>query len=613
MYKNIVMALILTLFVFVSGNAYSQTSFAILPMEVRTGIQQEIAEETLAGLNNVLIGSNRYTMIDRIRVKDVLNEQVFQYSGLTDKNNVVKLGHLLNVEKFIYTTLYKKANDQLVLRCRVIDVTTGQIELNNEKSFHNNSPENVGRYSAGAIIAKYPLLGKIEGSVKGDSIVNLGKKHGIKNGDRLFVARKNVIMADDGKSLFSELVRVGILEVLSVNDEWSKVKISRLANGMTSLKKDDVVSPDPIPSNAPVVSNTPLVRNVKKGEAILEDDMQKHQYLFVMNNDGDSYQQGKFNLVTLPKSNYRACGFYPPPFDKLQNFILEGEIEFKDVQAINSYLKIYFRSEIEKSKQYKGYVLYLNGNSQYTISIDGNENNNYIIPVASTPHLNKGTARNRFKIIANDSKFDIYINDKYLMSFEDELYTQGMIGLLAQPGISVNISNISIWKIEKESADVPSVTSSPSAVGGAWLPKSDVKMHNLKKQVLKNITELVEKHNYFPPDLINTYADSFIKLLNENNGRTLLIAHDGLRWSKFTFILDSNENVSNISVTQYAKNFGELFEKNKIDKSEWVKLIGQFNTLGYATTVADGKFKYSYDFEKGHFLTSITKSYPRKE
>ena len=86
-------------------------------------------------------------------------------------------------------------------------------------------------------------------------------------------------------------------------------------------------------------------------------------------------------------------------------------------------------------------------------------------------------------------------------------------------------------------------------------------MQNLKKQVLKNIAELVEKYNYFPP-LINTYADSFIKLLNENNGRTLLIAHDGLRWSKFTFILDGNENVSTINVTQYAINFGEIFEKN---------------------------------------------------
>jgi hypothetical protein len=453
MYKNIVMVLILALFVFVSGNAYSQTSFAVLPMEVRKGVRMEIAEETLTGLNNVLIESNKYTIVDRIRVKDILSEQTFQYSGLTDKNNVVKLGQLLNVEKFIYTTLYKDSNDQLVLVCRVIDIATGQIELNKEMSFQNNSPKTMGRYSAGAIVAKYPLLGKIEGSVRGDSIVNLGKKQGIKNGDRLFVARKIAIKGDDGKSLFSELVRVGIIEVLSVNsvnDVWSKAKIIRLADGMTSVKKDDLVSPEPIPSNGPLVSNTPLVKNVKKGEAILEDDMQKHQYLSVMYNEDDSYKHGKLNIASPLKSSYPAFCFYPPPFNQLQNFILEGKIEFNKVENRNSYFKIYFRSNTEPSKQFKGYVLYLNADAQYAVSLDGNEYNNYFISYTSTPHLNRGTSENKFKIIAYGSKFDIYINDKYLISFEDELYTQGTIGLLAKQGTSASISNISIWKIEKE-------------------------------------------------------------------------------------------------------------------------------------------------------------------
>ncbi len=451
MYKNIVIVLILASFVFVSGNAYSETSFAVLPMEVMASLRPEIAEETLAGLNQVLIESNRYTIVDRIRVKDILREQTFQYSGLTDINHVIKLGHLLNVEKFIYTTLYKQSDNQPVLRCRVIDVTTGQIELNKEMPFQNSSPKNVGRFSAGAIMAQYPLLGKIEGSVKGDAIVNLGKKQGVKNGDRLFVARKNVIMGDDGRSLFSELVRVGTLEVLSVNDAWSKAKISKLTDGMASVKKDDLVSPEPIPNNGPLVSNTPLVKNVKRREAILEDDMQKHQYLSVMYNEGDSYKRGKLHMVSPLRSSAPAYCFYPPPFNQLQNFILEGEVEFNKVEGgRNSILKIYFRSNPEQSKQFKGYVLYLNADAQYAVSIDGNEYSNFFIPFTSTPHLNRGTSENRFKIIAYGSRFDIYINDKYLISFEDELYTQGTIGLLAKQGVSVTVSNISIWKIEKE-------------------------------------------------------------------------------------------------------------------------------------------------------------------
>ena len=130
-------------------------------------------------------------------------------------------------------------------------------------------------------------------------------------------------------------------------------------------------------------------------------------------------------------------------------------------------------------------MLYLNADAQYAVSVDGNEYNNFLIPYTSTQLLKRGMSENKFKIIAFGSKFDIYVNDKYLISFEDELYTQGTLGLLAKQGASVTVSNISIWKIEKDAADVPSVSSSASAIGGAWLPKSDVRMQNLKKQVLK--------------------------------------------------------------------------------------------------------------------------------
>jgi hypothetical protein len=95
-------------------------------------------------------------------------------------------------------------------------------------------------------------------------------------------------------------------------------------------------------------------------------------------------------------------------------------------------------------------VLYLNAMGQYAVSVDGNEYNNYLIPFTSTPYLNRGTAENRFKVVAYGSKFDIYINGKYLISFEDELYTQVTIGLLAKQGASATVSNIYIWKIEKK-------------------------------------------------------------------------------------------------------------------------------------------------------------------
>lgn len=146
----------------------------------------------------------------------------------------------------------------------------------------------------------------------------------------------------------------------------------------------------------------------------------------------------------------------------------------------------------------------------------------------------------------------------------------------------------------------------------AWLPKSDVKLQNLKKAVTNIVTQIAARDNYFPASLINAYSDALINALNQNNGQALIIAHDGRKWSKYSVFLNNDEKIEKITTTQYKKDFGEVFEKNKIDKGEWASLIHQFNTLGYAAT-ADGQFKYSYDYGKSSFLiTKKTAAVQRK-
>lgn len=141
-----------------------------------------------------------------------------------------------------------------------------------------------------------------------------------------------------------------------------------------------------------------------------------------------------------------------------------------------------------------------------------------------------------------------------------------------------------------------------------WLPKSDVKRQNLEKIVLKKVTELAGKDNYFPSSLIMKYVDGVMNSLNKNNGNALIIAHDGRRFTKLTFILN-NENIR-LNTTTYSKDFFAMFKEDEIDQSDWPKLIYQFNTLGYATAVGDGKIKYSYDFEKSTFLINRKRTVP---
>jgi len=147
-----------------------------------------------------------------------------------------------------------------------------------------------------------------------------------------------------------------------------------------------------------------------------------------------------------------------------------------------------------------------------------------------------------------------------------------------------------------------------AGTANCWPIKSDEKLQKANKMVTKQVMDLAVKDNYFDPSFVNKYVDGLIHSINQNNGQGAIIAHDASRWCKIIFTLDNDENISKVEVIRYQKNFGETFKQYKIDQSEWIDLIRQFNTLGYAiTTILDGSLiKYSYDFEKNSFMKTVT-------
>jgi hypothetical protein len=140
-----------------------------------------------------------------------------------------------------------------------------------------------------------------------------------------------------------------------------------------------------------------------------------------------------------------------------------------------------------------------------------------------------------------------------------------------------------------------------------WLPQSDEQVQSLKKIVSKHVAELAEKNDYFPSSFTEEYTDAVLNSLNKNNGKAAIIAHDGLRWTKFKFILSNNEKIRKLTVTKYAKDFGEVFKKYKVDQSQWSDLIHQFNTKGYAILGTNVYVKYYYDYEEEIFLIESDK------
>ena len=66
-------AIIISFFCFLSlipANAYCETSFAILPMEVKGDVKPEKVEEAMGSLYKILIASGKYRIVDREHVKE---------------------------------------------------------------------------------------------------------------------------------------------------------------------------------------------------------------------------------------------------------------------------------------------------------------------------------------------------------------------------------------------------------------------------------------------------------------------------------------------------------------------------------------------------------------
>ena len=72
-------------------------------------------------------------------------------------------------------------------------------------------------------------------------------------------------------------------------------------------------------------------------------------------------------------------------------------------------------------------------------------------PTQSSPAIHRGQLVNHFRIISYGSKFDFYLNDKFVIGLEDELWEKGTIGFQANAGSHVTVDDITIWQaVEKK-------------------------------------------------------------------------------------------------------------------------------------------------------------------
>lgn len=121
---------LLGLLIFISFTCYAQetrTTAAVVDLEVKGGVSPGVASMLSDYLRTQLVNTNKFTIVTRENMEQILKEQQFQMSGCTSQECIVQIGQLLGVRK-MFTGSIGKVGDSFLINLKIINVQSGQIE-----------------------------------------------------------------------------------------------------------------------------------------------------------------------------------------------------------------------------------------------------------------------------------------------------------------------------------------------------------------------------------------------------------------------------------------------------------------------------------------------------
>ena len=122
--------LLLIIFVFTACQAAAQetkTTAAVMDLDAKEGVSPGVASMLSDYLRTQLVNTNKFTIVTRENMEQLLKEQSFQMSGCASNECIVQMGQLLGVRKMVAGSIGKIGTTYL-LSLKLIDVQSGQIE-----------------------------------------------------------------------------------------------------------------------------------------------------------------------------------------------------------------------------------------------------------------------------------------------------------------------------------------------------------------------------------------------------------------------------------------------------------------------------------------------------
>ena len=206
------------------GNAQEKIKVAVLSFEAKN-LNQETADAVTEILSTELFNSNRFKVVERQAIQKMLEEQSLQMTGVTDMSQAARIGKVLNVEKIMIGSV-SRLGETYIINTRIVDVETGVLELaqNAKCSGEGELPKAIADL-VGSISQKVTIEGSIIKISSKVILFDLGKDHGVKNGQVFTVFRIGDVVTDLSGSVIGKAEdEIGLLRVTNVQQVYSEAE-----------------------------------------------------------------------------------------------------------------------------------------------------------------------------------------------------------------------------------------------------------------------------------------------------------------------------------------------------------------------------------------------------
>ena len=191
---------------------------------------------------------NRFRIVDRTRLQDVLTEQELA-AALADPNQAIALGKIINAHIFLVADVFKHDENGLEIKARVINTETSDL-LSTLDIFIADSDKREAITAgcdalAAQLTARFPrlsgeVLGVREKSDGDELLVNWTREDGVQEGTYMIMVHEDEpwIDEDTGEILEpGELIEVGRARIVSISSSSTRAKTVEAAEEGVKLEK----------------------------------------------------------------------------------------------------------------------------------------------------------------------------------------------------------------------------------------------------------------------------------------------------------------------------------------------------------------------------------------